>query len=444
MTMTECPNTEMQQSFPQQVIVGILVPAGQMGQVGQVGQVGPACQMGQMSGQMGMGQVAPQVATFPYQAMAAPAIYAKPEYVYMPQMAQLAPMPADGSSSFPVTPRSPQRQASPEETDTATTAEERMERPRLSTSAARRMRRKRAAERAAQAALEHRGEKAAPLSAGRVKSDSINSILENLDFLRSQLTSGITDEVQKALVTIQGHVWQLAQHALGCRLVQLALETGCHEAALLTRELQGHVQEAAVSPHANYVIQKVVSTLTWANSSFVARELVNSCARLARHRYACRIFCRLQEFCGNRDLTLQLIDELLVEAEDLCRHNFGHHVVQSVLEHGHEKHRKVLANILKADLLSFAKHRNASYLVEKALSYCAVEDQRALLSQLGRTDVIVDLARSQFGCYVAKSLLQDERVNGQEALNRIQALAHDFARTRHGQRLLVEIGLLQE
>ena len=61
------------------------------------------------------------------------------------------------------------------------------------------------------------------------------------------------------------------------------------------------------------------------------------------------------------------------DIQDLCRHNFGHHVVQSVLEHGHEKHRKVVANILKADLLSFAKHRNASYLVEKALSYCAVE-----------------------------------------------------------------------
>ena len=41
--------------------------------------------------------------------------------------------------------------------------------------------------------------------ATEVKSDSINSILENMDFLRSQLTSGITDEVQKALVTIQGH-----------------------------------------------------------------------------------------------------------------------------------------------------------------------------------------------------------------------------------------------
>lgn len=34
---------------------------------------------------------------------------------------------------------------------------------------------------------------------------------------------------------------------------------------------------------------------------------------------------------------------------------------------------QVVATILRSDLLSFAKHRNASYLVEKALSYCALE-----------------------------------------------------------------------
>lgn len=120
--MTECPNTEMQ-SFPQQVIVGILVPAGQMGQVGQLGQcVAPQVQVGQV-GQMGVGgqvggqQVGQMAAPFPYQAMAAPAIYAKPEYVYMPQLApvgpQLCPV-GDGNSSFPVTPRSPTRQVSQE------------------------------------------------------------------------------------------------------------------------------------------------------------------------------------------------------------------------------------------------------------------------------------------------------------------------------------------
>ncbi|CAE7286698.1 unnamed protein product, partial [Symbiodinium necroappetens] len=76
---------------------------------------------------------------------------------------------------------------------------------------------------------------------------------------------------------------------------------------------------------------------------------------------------------GVGDLTLQLIDELLLDAEDLCRHNFGHHVVQSVLEHGHERHRKIVAKVLGRDLLGFAKHRNASYLVEKAMWYCAPE-----------------------------------------------------------------------
>ena len=71
-----------------------------------------------------MGQVAQvgqQVAHFPsYQAVAAPAIYAKPEYMYMPQqmapmVPQMCPHVGDGNSSFPVTPRSPARQASPEE-----------------------------------------------------------------------------------------------------------------------------------------------------------------------------------------------------------------------------------------------------------------------------------------------------------------------------------------
>lgn len=62
---------------------------------------------------------------------------------------------------------------------------------------------------------------------------------------------------QGCLVSKNGNDGFAVSCAAGCRLVQLALETGCHEAALLTRELHGHVQEAAVSPHANYVIQKV-------------------------------------------------------------------------------------------------------------------------------------------------------------------------------------------
>lgn len=37
-----------------------------------------------------------------------------------------------------------------------------------------------------------------------VSSESMNSVLEHCELLRSQLASGIADEVQKALATISG------------------------------------------------------------------------------------------------------------------------------------------------------------------------------------------------------------------------------------------------
>lgn len=68
-----------------------------------------------------------------------------------------------------------------------------------------------------------------------------------------------------------GMVWPFSRHPVGCRLIQSALEClGCRLLVRVARlrvlpvrlaeqlawELQGHVKEAATSPHANYVLQK--------------------------------------------------------------------------------------------------------------------------------------------------------------------------------------------
>lgn len=91
------------------------------------------------------------------------------------------------------------------------------------------------------------------------------------------------------------------------------------------------------------MVQKVVSQLSVASSSFVPKELQGNAVRAAKHRFACRIFCRLLEFCG-KGPTSQLIDELLAESsENLCSHSFAHHVIQSILEHGEEHHKKIIA-----------------------------------------------------------------------------------------------------
>ena len=74
-----------------------------------------------------------------------------------------------------------------------------------------------------------------------------------------------------------GMVWPFSRHPVGCRLIQSALEVlPVRLAEQLAWELQGHVKEAATSPHANYVLQKVITQLRPPASSFIAEELLEN------------------------------------------------------------------------------------------------------------------------------------------------------------------------
>ena len=292
--------------------------------------------------------------------------------------------------------------------------------PMPSASTARRLRRKRAAERA----------KVANASAAPQVS---------LEELRSQLR----DDPLAAVQSMKGRIWPWSRNEKGCRLVQEALEClGAREAQQIAKELEGHVLEAATCPHANYVLQKVVSHLSIASSSFVSSELRGSVVRVAKHRFACRILCRLLEFCPF-SVTSALVDELLVDVGELCVHNFAHHVMESILENGEERHKKLLAATLLVDPRKYATNKNSSYLVEKLLSYCSPTEQDVLIAKLGQPEMILDLALTQFGCYVARALLRDERVNATLAMQLILENQSNLDATPHGQRFLVDVGVIQ-
>lgn len=245
--------------------------------------------------------------------------------------------------------------------------------------------------------------------------------------LREQLEAGDPDEMSSALDAITENVWPLSRDVIGCRVVQLALEkVDISTAKTLAAELRGHVREAATSPHANYVLQKVITGLPAASSCFIAEELCGNGARFARHRFGCRILCRLMEHCAKEEGTVQLIDEVLddaAEALDLCRHSFGHHVVQSVLEHSCDRHKDYLADVLRQDLHGNATHRSASYVVEAALCHCSAEDQQSLLQELTLPGIVADLAQSRFGFFVARALLQRPEVDAEALSQAIPAVA---------------------
>lgn len=208
-----------------------------------------------------------------------------------------------------------------------------------------------------------------------------------------------------AIKELYGAVWLLSVDADGCRLVQLAIERARgQERARLVEGLHGHVREAMGSPHANYVIQKVVAAMPLEVASFIAKELSGIAAEVCRHRYGCRILCRLIEQFGSSACVSSLVEEMMEEICSLIQHTFGRYVVQAVLEHGLAAHRHCIADGLAMDILSHATSRNGSYVVESAFRNCNDSDVAMLAAKVVAEDVLV-LSQDQFGIYVVRALM---------------------------------------
>merc|ERR1719183_683192 len=181
---------------------------------------------------------------------------------------------------------------------------------------------------------------------------------------------------QAAIEALVGNVIELAFDASACRVVQKAIEFGEEEeVTALSAELQGKIREAIRSPHANHVVQKMVEVLPPASLGSVVEEILGAGAEVARHRYGCRVLSRLLQRHSETSVAHMddLIEELLCDASDLARHTFGHHVIEVVLQTGSAYQRHNIFGSLVSDVMRNAKNRNATYVVERALTSCEDE-----------------------------------------------------------------------
>merc|ERR1712048_1294487 len=103
---------------------------------------------------------------------------------------------------------------------------------------------------------------------------------------------------------------------------------------------------------------------------FILKELAGAAACTSRHRFGCRIICRLLEHAARDAATMPLIEELVAETGSLSRHVFGHHVIHALLEHvTSEVQLQIVAN-LHPELTRNAMNRSGSYVIERALLHC--------------------------------------------------------------------------
>lgn len=285
-------------------------------------------------------------------------------------------------------------------------------------------------------------------------SEAFDDMTIDLNSAMDRATTQQSEEMQKLLVQLEtdgeirqaaidglrGRVVELAFDAEGCRALQFALEVASQkDAADLAFELVGHVRDAIESKHANYVVQKIVEVLPTSMTNFVGEEILGAGGEVARHRYGCRIICRLLEHSATERGTYALINELLMDARDLSRHAYGYHVMRCILEHGLPDHRRRVAKALCGGLQRNSKHRHASFVVEKALAFCDEPGRQSLKNELmGRPENIVDLARHQYGRHVVSQLTRLPEC-GQQAIDTIRFMKPQVQTTKHGRRLLEQL-----
>eukprot|EP00747_Dinoflagellata_sp_TGD_P161920 gnl/TRDRNA2_/TRDRNA2_178959_c0_seq1.p1 gnl/TRDRNA2_/TRDRNA2_178959_c0~~gnl/TRDRNA2_/TRDRNA2_178959_c0_seq1.p1 ORF type:complete len:434 (+),score=85.96 gnl/TRDRNA2_/TRDRNA2_178959_c0_seq1:86-1387(+) len=266
---------------------------------------------------------------------------------------------------------------------------------------------------------------------------------ESIAELTEQLEAG-GEARSDALAALAGSIQSLAFDAAGCRLVQTALkEAGQQQACDFLAELAGQARACCSSPHANYVIQKAIEVLPTSLAATIAEELLGSGYEVARHRFGCRVLCRLVEHhCSDcmDGATARLIDEILQSAAELICHNYGHHVINAVLEHGSSAQRQKVAVVLRANAAHNAKNRHASFVCETLLTVCTASEKAALADELiFGPGGLVALAGHQFGIYVVRAVLKLPGDRSRVAQQQLLDAALQLRTSKYGRRVLEEL-----
>jgi hypothetical protein len=247
----------------------------------------------------------------------------------------------------------------------------------------------------------------------------------------------------------QGALLNLAFDKEGCRLVQCMLECADLDTTIVMhKELAPNVRDMAGSPHANYVVTKMIEVAPVESVGLIITHLRNHAEQIARHRYGCRIICRLLQRSfkdkDNPDIPGLpglggLVREVLGKAQALCCHIFAHHVIQSILENtlvDDDKHDIFMA--LHGELTRCAQDRHASFVIQAALKCCSPKDVEDLSD--GLIMMLPQLATTRFGSYVYNTLC----VQGNTRDKAIGALREHYAQghmsdSTHGMKLVKQV-----
>jgi hypothetical protein len=257
--------------------------------------------------------------------------------------------------------------------------------------------------------------------------------------LKQQLQSGGTAR-QAALADFEKLAFTSQTSSRAAQMVlKEASEVSTTDAADLVKVFHGHVWNAIQSKHANYVVQQITEIMPVGHASFIVEELKGFGSQAMRHRFGCRVLCRILEHLASEDMhALELMEEILSDdMHELCRHPYGSYVVRHLLEFGLPEHKHRVALALGSDLIEFSKNEFGSHVVESALRHCSPEDHRRLARQLlCNQQQLLAVAGNRYGRYVVRALLVMPGEMKREAVEVLSPLQQQLKSSRYGKSAL--------
>lgn len=137
-----------------------------------------------------------------------------------------------------------------------------------------------------------------------------------------------------------------------------------------------------------------------------------------------------------------MIKTILDNAEALCNDQFGHHVIESILEHGtfDQKHQIAVAlhSNMRQDLAAYVLDRHATYVIESALKHCQHDDQQMLIAAVLTisSEDLVKIAEHKSGFHIVKALFAASSETQEATWNILKLAKRRLAKSDLGQRVL--------
>lgn len=246
------------------------------------------------------------------------------------------------------------------------------------------------------------------------------------------------------IATMVGRVRRLAHSPEGTRRLQNALDNASSkERELLVKEFHGRAVRAMRCPHANHVLQKIISVMPPASLQFLIDEIMGEddlAKKLTTHRYGGRIVQQLLAKCSASQVG-DLVETLLQDTAVLSCHYFGNFAIQHLLQSGTAEQQYRCIRSIERNMKTIASSTCGVGVVEVAMRFGSPLDRAWLARALIQApELLFHLAQTRHGPGVVSHTMG--ALPKQERARTIQILSEasrELRATRYGKKVLASL-----